>query len=290
MDDNRQDIVNNANNFFARALASGLDFRMGVTGVCDPKGSFKAAVGKFCSKISTNTSDDGGQDRFLLPSEQAIFSSCVNNPPGYEGGSEYGLTAALEAVKKHLPRAANTPEKVRPDAKLVIITVTDEVPQELGNGTLSYSDFDKCALDPAKQAAVQGFIKPHLDTLSGVTDPEAQATYHLIGGVCNNGCSADIAHGYRELAQQLGGEIADVCQKNLGASLQQIVDNVIGAASPVRLAHVPISASLAVMLDGAPLKRSRAGGFDYRASANSLAFINVPFVKGSVVVASYKRW
>jgi len=290
MDDNRQDIVNNANTFFSRALASGLDFRMGVTNVCDPSGSSKAAVGKFCSCASSNTSDMGCDDRFLLPSEQSVFSACIKNPPGYEGGSEYGLTNGMQAVKKHLPRAASDPARIRPEAKLVIIMVTDEIPEELGNGILSYTDYDKCQLDAAKQAAVDAAMKPFMDLYTGVTDPEAAAMYHLIGGVCSNSCGADVAHGYMQLAQALQGQIGDVCQKDLGNTLQVIIDSIIGLASPVKLDYVPISASLAVALDGTQVSRSRTNGFDYRSSTNTLAFINVKFKKGSEVVTSYKRW
>jgi hypothetical protein len=300
MDEDRQNIVNNANNFFSRALSSGLDFRMGVTGVNDPgNSSNKPLIGKFCSQISTNTSDDGGTDRFLLPSEQAIFSSCINNPPGYEMGSEYGLINGDEAVKKHLPRAANDPAKIRPEAKLVLIVATDEVPNETYDApaSLTYSDYScysgsacKCQLDAAKQAGLNQLLKPYLDLLSGITDPEAAAMYHAIAGVCNNSCGADVAHGYRELAQALGGQIGDVCQKDLGNTLQVIIDSIVGAASPVKLDYVPISASLAVAMDGVEVQRSRNNGFDYRSSSNSLAFINVKYKKGSEVIASYKRW
>jgi len=66
MIDNRQDIVNNANNFFSRALASGLDFRMGVTGVCNPTG--------ICSMVSSDQHDDGGADRFLLENLEELLS------------------------------------------------------------------------------------------------------------------------------------------------------------------------------------------------------------------------
>ena len=61
--------------------------------------------------------------------ETAIFESCVRNPPGYEGGSEHGLTNALEAIKRHLPRQANAPDKIRPNANLAIIIATDELPR-----------------------------------------------------------------------------------------------------------------------------------------------------------------
>jgi len=289
MNDNRKDIVNNANNFFSRALSSGLDFRMGVTNVCNPSGSYKAAVGKFCSKISTTSSDMGGTDRFLLPSEQTIFSSCINNPPGYEGSSEYGLVNAKEAVKKHLPRATGATDKIRPQATLVIIVATDEFPQSMSS-TIGSSNSKTCTLPASNQTAVDTAVLPYLSLFSGITDPEATAMFHVIGGVCNNTCNAYVAHGYKELAQKLSGQWADVCQKNLGNTLQVIIDTITGAASPVVLEYVPISASLAVAMDAVAISRSRTNGFDFRSASNSLVFINVKYKKGSEVIASYKRW
>jgi hypothetical protein len=291
MSGERQDVVNNANNFFSRALASGLDFRMGVTNVCAP-GKSNCVQGKFCSKISSNTSDDGGPDHFLLPSEQQIFSSCITNPPGYEGGSEYGLDNAMEAIKRHLPRAAALPDKIRQNASTVIILATDEAPQEFKGSILDTfgGNLNQCKLTASKQNQLDAALQKYLDLFKGLTDPEAAAVFHVIGGVCNNSCSAEIAHGYREVAQQLGGQIGDVCQKDLGNTLQVIIDSIIGIASPVKLEYVPIASSLAVAMDGVEVKRSRTNGFDYRAENNSLAFINVKYDKGSQVVASYKRW
>ena len=289
MSDDRQNIVNNANNFFSRALSSGLDFRMGVTNVCNPSGSHKYAVGKFCSKISTSTSDNGGTDRFLLPSEQAIFGACIKNPPGYEGGSEYGLVNAEKAVKKHLPRASNAPDKIRNNATLVIIVATDEFPQSISS-LIGYSHAKTCKLPASNQTAVDSALQKYMSLFTGVTDPEAAAMFHVIGGVCNGSCSAQIAHGYKELAQKLGGQTADICQKNLGSSLQTIIDSITGKASPIILDYVPISLSLAVAMDAIEVKRSRTNGFDYRSATNSLVFINVKYKKGSEVIASYKRW
>ncbi len=288
MSDNRQDIVNNANSFFSRALLSGLNFRMGVTNVCSPSGSYKSAVGKFCSTISSSPSDMGGTDRFLLPSEQTVFSSCIKNPPGYEGGSEYGIVNAEQAVKKHLPRAANAPNKIRKDASLAIIVVTDELPN--GLYSVLIGSYKTCTLSSSKQSALDKALQKYLDLFSGKTDPEAKAVFHVIGGVCNNSCSADVAHGYKDLAQKLGGQVADVCQKNLGNSLQVIVDSIVGQASPTMLDYTPISSSLSAVLDGVVIKRSRTNGFDYSSVNNSLVFVNVKYKKGSSVITSYRRW
>jgi hypothetical protein len=293
MSDNRQDIVNNANNFFARALSSGLDFRMGVTNVCDPEGSCKEAVGKLCSDAPDKM---GGPDRFLLPSEQSIFSECIKDPPCSEPASEYGLVNALQAVKKHLPRSAKAMDKIRSQAKLVLIIATDELPQELKDhyGGYSYNAIDTCMLAAADQTKVNAFIQPYLELFKGISDPEGAAMVHLIGGVCSSSCSSkpEIGHGYIELAQQLGGQMGDVCQKDLGNTLQVIIDSIVAGASPLKLEYVPISSSLAVAMDNKMIPRGRTSGFDYRTTAEGpvLVFIDVRYQKGSEIIASYKRW
>jgi len=291
MSNNRDDVAANAKDFFSRALTSGLDFRMAVTGVCNPSGTYSSAVGTFCSVVSTTSSHDGGPDRFLMPTEQAIFEGCVKNPPGYEGGSEYGLTNAREAVKKHLPRAANDPTKVRLNATLVLIIATDEAPQELKSGIPGFSsNYKVCQLPANVQNQVNGLIQPDMDLYTGKSNPQAKSIVHMVGGVCNNQCSAEIGHGYNELVKATGGITADVCQSNLGATLQIILDTISGQASPAKLEYVPISASLAVAVDTNQLERSRVKGFDYAPSSNTLIFIGIPFPTGSQVMASYRRF
>ena len=314
MDDNRADVVNNAADFFSRAVLSGLDFRMAIAGVKDPTQP-GVVVGKFCSRKSNKSDDDGGDDRFLTPSEQDIFKSCIQNPPYSEFSDEYGLAHAYEAVARHLPRAANDPSKVRPDAELVLIIATDEAPLELKNGT-SYLGKDgmlgsgdtgdgvfskgKCTLSSSTQTKLDAYLKPWVDLYTGkdaTFGAEAKTTVHLIGGLCSSNCGNGIffpgpeqGHGYRDLVKATGGIMADVCQKNLGASLQIMIDAITGAASPAVLQYVPISASLAVAIGGQQLQRSRVSGFDYAPASNSLVFLGIPINKGTQVVASYRRW
>jgi hypothetical protein len=304
MTDNRIDVAQNATDFFARAVAAGLDFRMGVTNVVEPGGSSSAAVGKFCSKQyqfdaqknlvnSADQSDLGGTDRFLASNEQTTFESCVLNPPGYEGGTEYGMLNAYEAVVKHLPRTANDPSKIRPGATLVVIIATDEWPANLlTKDPFGMFEYQKCNVSAAKkQQILNVFYKKDMDLYTGIThNSEGAAIMHVIGGVCKNTCSADIAHGYMEVSQALGGITADVCQQNLGQTLQLMIDSITGAASPAVLEFVPISASLAVAVDQTVLERSRTMGFDYSASSNSLIFFSTAIGPQSQVVVSYRRW
>lgn len=294
MNDNRQDIVNNATKFFSKALAAGLDFRMGVAGMKKPAAG--VILGKLCSFGSGASSDDGGEDRFLLPTEQELFTDCVKNPPYYEGGSEHGLTNGYWAVKTHLPRALSSPNRIREGAHLAVIFVTDETSQELKEGGgdffgqpgfLGYQDYKKmnCELTLDKQAKLQTFIKPLLDLYAA-----HQATVHLIGGGCANLCNAEMSYGYQELVGALGGQMGDVCQYDLNATLQVIINTIAASASPRTLQHVPISSTLTVEANGLSLNRSRTQGWVYNATSNSLTFINVQLSKGAVVVASYRRF
>ncbi len=311
MNDNRQDIVNNANDFFSRAVKSGLDFRMAVTGVADPWDFMPlmppVKVGKFCGQMMPPDLfppfSDGGPDRFLGPKEQAIFKSCVANPPYKEGSSEYGLAHALEGVRTHLPRVAGHKSRVRPNASLAVIIASDEAPKELKGGeypkgvkgpSLSTSG---CSLTAKSQADVNSYLKTWLNLFTGKDakwKAQGKAMVHLIGGICAGGktskCSAEVGHGYLELVKATGGIAADICQKNLGSTLQIIIDTITGAASPAILQYVPISASLAVAVDNKQLTRSRVKGFDYVGFSNSLVFTGVNIGKGSQVVASYRRW
>lgn len=220
---------------------------------------------------------------------------------------EYGLTNAYWAVKRHLPRSDNDPTKIRTGAKLAIIFATDEVPHELKedgsfNGQMGFlNDSDcrstQCRLDDEKQIKLNEFLAPLFDLFGGTLDPDAKAIVQVIAGTCDNSCSAEVAHGYRDLANAFGGQVGDVCQEDLGATLNVIVDSIVGAAAPRILAHTPISSTLQVAIDGQRLKRSHPGntntdaaGYFFNPTNNSISLINVESRIGLTIVASYRRF
>lgn len=293
--DNRAAIIANAERFFTKALAAGLDFRMGVTGMIDPP----KTLGKLCSRVSSDMSDDGGVDRFLSAAEKEIFSGCIQNPPFRVASREYGLAAIYHGVQRHLPRAANRQDKFRPGASIVVIVVTDEAPQELktsGNyagkaGFLTSLEYKSstCSLPADKKSQLDSYLEPWRELLS---DPGVQAKLHLIGGSCPTSCRAEIPYGYRELAHFSGGQTADICQEDLGPTLQVIVDSIAAGASPGRLSARPISSTLEVELDGERLERSSGGraGYSYNAVENALTFFNLEVKLGTRIVASFHRF
>lgn len=292
MQTEREAVAAGAAAFFKHAGDLGLDFRMGVTNVVSPTGSYSAAVGKFCSKISTNPNDMGGDDRFLLPTEQAIFESCVKNPPGYEGGSEHGLVNAKKAVENHLPRAANDPAKIRNGAKVVIIVMSDEVPQTAA--TILANNFKQCTLPTDVQTALDAFLQPDIDYYHGKTDPEAALDFfHVIGGTCTSKCSntPDVAHGYLDLAKAFNGELWDLCASDIAASVRKMLDQMVQGASPYVLPAVPIPATLQIVVGGKVLERGGEEGFFHTAGTKSVGFgAKVLLKTGTPIVASYQAW
>jgi hypothetical protein len=118
---------------------------------------------------------------------------------------------------------------------------------------------------------------------------------HLIGiGESEATCSSlgEISYGYLDVITALGGQFGALCQPDLGPTMDAIIDDIVGSASPIQLEFVPISATIAVARDNLHVPRSRSSGWDYRASSNTIIFNNMPFdpLSPSEVVVSYRRW
>jgi hypothetical protein len=281
MSDDRSKVSNNATVFFQKAVSSGLDFRKGVTDMDDGNG------GRFAARTS-GASDD---DRWLLPGELAEFQGDMNDPSGPgagDGGSEHGLTNGRAALNRHLPRSDSDAQKVRTGASLVMIYVTDEHPDEIEDAGLLANG--NPTPDPATITEIVTFMQPYLadfvehDALAhAIAVPVTQPT-------CSSGGEA--GWGYNELVSTLGGQFGAICQDTLDATLDAIIADIIGNASPITLQYVPISLTLSVSREGVYVPRSRTSGWDFRASSNSIVFANMPFdpLNPTEVIVSYRRW
>jgi hypothetical protein len=280
--DDRMRIASNATLFFNRAVAAGLDFRVAVTDMDNAK------MGIFASRQAGGTGD-----RWLLPGERPQFELDILDPSGpdaADGGTEHGLTQGRAAIMRHLPRNNADPQRIREDAKLVVIYVTDEKAEEVEDeGILAEGNLEPSA---AQQAQIDALVAPYI---ADFLDNDASA--HLIAeplpfsDVCSGG-GAEHAYGYYELVNATGGQIGSICQVDLSATIDALIDDIIGGSSPIVLGTFPISASITVSRDGVPVARSRESGFDYRGSSNAIVFYNQPFVPSmpSEIVVSYRRW
>jgi hypothetical protein len=280
--DDRQRIVDNASVFFNKAVQAGLDFRIAVTDMDNAKN------GIFATRQAGGTGD-----RWLLPSEQAQFEANILDPSGpdaADGGTEHGLTQLRAALTRHLPRDNSDPQKIREDAALVFIIVSDEQAEEVEDaGILGEGNNDP---DPTQQAAINALLAPYITELT-----TNQATVHLIAEplpfstVCSTG-GAEHGWGYYELVNATGGQLGSICQLDLSATIDALIEDIIGGASPLNLSKIPISASVSVSRTTTPLRRSRVNGFDYRGATNAITFYNQFFSPAmpAEIVVSYRRW
>jgi len=285
MSDDQARVASAGSTFLTLADNSGLDWRMCVVDMT------KENPGDCC----TNT--DQTNDTWLGPSEQDHFLNCIQDPAGSndaDQGSENGLHQMEDAVTQHLPRDSTNPKKIRDEAKLVVIFVTDEAPQELKNdSSCPIDDFDSSGWNSSCDSDIQPY-EQLLQTNDG-------AVHGILVPGSTPGCSdqGQWGRGYEDMITAMGGQVGSICQNDLTATLTIIIGDIVGSASPVVLQHTPISVSIAVskeMKDAngshyEALPRSRAGGFDYRSSSNSIVFIGQDFKDPPYeVVVSYQRW
>ncbi len=270
----RNHLADAVTEMYTAALADQVDLRMGVADM------HIGNNGMFC------TAEGQSNDFFLTETDLDALSACLRDPSGSLApgtGSTNGITQGHNAVINHLPRAS-APNRIRPTASLVVIYVSDKAAAEVTQG---------CGQSPPwDSACVQTEIQPTLNLLAGQATPGAKGTAHAIVGPSPSGCStADLGGGYIELAAQTGGQIGSVCQSDLTSTLMIILQSV-PPTSYFNLEHRPISATLAVVRDGAVLQPSRSSGFQYHAAGNTLLFnpSNGTSPITTELVVGYERW
>ncbi len=284
MDDDQQRVADAGSVFLNIANQSGLDWRMCVVDMTDGN------PGDCCTRAGQS------DDFWLGPTQSGDFLDCITDPAGHrtaDGGYEHGFTQMEDAINQHMPRNAGDPHKVRPEAKLVVIFISDEPAQEFK---------DNCGLSSSGgnwSASCDTLVTQYTNYLQ---QPEHDAVAHGIlvpGSTPNCSSQGGWSRGYEEVIAQVGGQTGSICQTDLTATLSLIIQDIVGSASPVILQHTPISVSLAVAKEDKTtspstflaLPRSRINGFDYRASANTIVFLQQDFSNPPYeVVVSYQRW
>lgn len=273
-------VANGAITFFDHALASGYDFRMGVVNVA------YGSTGVFC------TDQGASGDFFLTDQHVPQFQACVVEPrgAGFPAIQEYGVTAGYQAIVSHLPRA-NASDRIRPNAQLVLIYLSDQRSYELTFtcGLEGFTDYE--AVDPT---CMQQVIGPTVDLLNGVGEPGGFGTAYAIVAPVPWSCpeAMESGQGYVEIVEATGGFTDTICTPYLDPALERIAADIIRQSDPTVLGYLPIASTLQVALDGVLLERSRVAGFDYHVEDNSLSFIDQDFdpESNAEAVISYQRW
>lgn len=321
MDDEINQVQGFASDFAAILQNSNLDWRIGVTnGTCfgihddaaisqdvktlfDPSGLTgpcpalpgfgqpPISNGKLCNNAFTN--------------DAATFDACIDQVrgSGFSLQTEHTMTIGTAAIDRATPRSNTDPSKIREDAAVVIISVTDEFDEVVQGemGWLEAGGGENPPQDPTQdgsydQTAVDNVVSPFVDYY---LRPDVGATvfgiYWVPGTTC--GTAAEAAAGIHTVVSQTGGTAGSVCQSDLTATLEEIATASAGIASGLRLRGIPVAPSIVTKVgqvmtgDIVTLTRSRSDGWDYDSIVNRVTFQGPnPPQTGDRVVIAYRRW
>jgi hypothetical protein len=251
-----------ATDFFDLLGNTALDFRIGITNM-DPatRGKLRSQTGWLQSSTSVTVFNNE-------------ITSYVTDCLSCDGGTENGIWVGQEGVKHMRSGAAAPAERIRPDAQVVAVWLSDEEDQSLKDGRNpgGASQSDAQLLADFKSSYVGNGVVAHSIVGTGAqcpaNPPLRPNTHYTEDGAA-----------YREVALATGGTTADLCATDFEETITAIIENTAGRASTFRLPSTPISASLRVYraseddpTESQWVPRSRVDGFDYFPQTNSVAF------------------
>ncbi len=221
-----------ANEFYNELNNTSMDWRLGVS-------QMNHAQGRLRSQAGWHT-------------DHNTFDQEVQHVIDQGGGYEWGLQHAQDGIEYMKGISGNPPDnmKIRPDAQVVTIWVSDEEAETIQDNPLGGA---------TGQQLLNNFIeffKQHTIGFAVVGDGE--------------GCG-DHGEAYQIVAGSTGGSHASLCSTNLREIIDDIIQTTSGAVG-YELPDTPISSSLRVKVDDEWVPRSRENGFDYFAQFNTIAF------------------
>lgn len=302
----------------------GVDWRIGVTGAdCEgiqsdssvspefralwpPEGFGSTTIGGFsipgaCEAFSGIGGIGGGGDNNgklmggNFTRDPAVVSDRIDQVS--RAGFEYTLTMGLAALDRSVPRA-ETPDKIRPNAAVILVVVTDEI-EQLFTYTLPFLDGSPATLNAAQQAEMTQELQPWIDFAN---QPEIGATVYGLyvppGATCPNPSDdAQIAHGIDHFVQMTGGEGGNVCDADVTGTFRDVASVAGGLATGIRVNGVPFTPTLRVQVereDGTidEVERRRDDGFDYDYDRLRIMFFEGPSSPQTEerITVPYLRW
>ena len=211
-------------------------------------------------------------------------------------GLEYTLTMGLAAIDHSLPRTDNDPMKIRTNAAVVVIVVTDEN-EQIFKDAFSWIQGENHSLSASQRQELEEFAEPFLGFAQR---PDISATIfglYWMPGDTNCPGGIDVSHGIDYFVEQTGGQGDSICSPNINQSFQDITDASIDVTTGLRLIGNPLASSIRIDVteeDGSnpvELARSSEDGFDFDTLVNSLFFQgpSTPDI-GERLVVPYLRW
>ncbi|MFH1811058.1 MAG: hypothetical protein ABIJ09_20120 [Pseudomonadota bacterium] len=246
--------------------------------------------------------------------DPAAFSSCVTSlyvcGMGYEtafgpfacvmGGQVAGqywcaddqnLGLQPPTAYKMLPKAANDPTKLRTNAQLAVVIMSDEPERSetIGYPSTTVQQWVNYFSNYDGQGS-SAFV-------AGILCPPGQNCACAGSGLCETSDNR-----YRSFVQAMNGVEGDISDFNtIPGTITNIINAVAGSASPYALSKPPISSTIRVATSAATagtcdqnnIPRSRQHGWDYDGATGNIVFFGncrPQPASGASIAVSYRYW
>ncbi len=247
-----------ANQFFAELSNTALDYRLGVTNMDATHDENGTTVSGFDGRLRVPPSWHTDLNSFL-----GEIDGYVESCSGCDGACEFGLKSAKLGIEWMRSSNAQAVERIRPDAQVITIFMSDEEDQDFQTSSQSACfGFDGT---PPNTAAGQAKLQDFKNFYQNNT-----IAFSIIGD--GSGCGTHDGEAYREVALATGGSFASLCDTDPQETIEDIIFAATGIASNYVIPDTPISSTLRVFKNDEWVPRSRSNGFDYFAQSNSIAF------------------
>ena len=272
-DDDRTNISNAAQTIFDALALNNVDFRMGVVSHIQNEPRLGSLGGTL-----TGAGFVRDRDAFVANLEDTTDND----------GCEFGLSAARDAISRALPRTAlgaeEDPARLRADATVAVIYISDEYAQEITRPTaqdcFGYDPGCDTGIDdlyepdpddesvclnqptPAQQTCIDSVVGPFIEQLQSPQVEGIAFAQVIPAAAVATGCGGyacpqqpggpepqpanEPGLGYTQVVNATGGAFYTPCNPDPGAALTAIVDAVSGASSSFELSGAPISATIRV--------------------------------------------
>ena len=229
-----------ATQFFAELQNTALDYRLGVVNMDrNIQGRVRVPPGWHTDQATFISEID----------DYVINCSGCGSTAGY---AEWGLWAGQQGIQ--WMRSSTTPitTRIRPDAQLITIFMSDEEAQSIQDDPLSTTTGQTILNDFITFYQNNSIVFSIVDSPGFSCDAEGEA--------------------YKQVALATGGSYASLCDADISETIEDIIFAATGLASNYRVNDTPISSTLRVFKNGEWVPRSRVNGFDYFAQSNAIAF------------------
>jgi hypothetical protein len=249
--DKQQLLASNFSTFISYMDSQMVDYQIGVT-TTEPT---NPSAGKIWACNGFNkviTASDPNRNAAFQCAAQVLNPPNGNSPPnpGTSDGKEAGLEAAKLAVSPPIVNNENA-GFVRPDARLVIIAISDDDDVSSGNVN-DYIDFFR---------NVKGFGNSQL------------VSFNAIAGDVPNGCgTADPSPRYQQAASALNGQLYSLCAPSWSALLMSIGFNTLQLRSSWTLSRAADPNTLSVSVNGRVVAQDPNNGWTYDTASNTITF------------------